>query len=230
MKLYVVGVGPGDPDLLTIKAKKILERSDTLFCPKGGKESIALSIVEKMIDVENKKIVFLDFPMVKTKDEKQKENLKQTWENIARRILSEMTDVSSFITLGDPTLYSTFFYLYDYLKDKIAIEFIPGVSSITAAACRIPTSLGIANDKIAILPANYEIDLKEVAEKFDTIILLKPNKLFEEIKHFFVNKDFQTYYVKRATTEEEAIYQNLNEVPEEALDYFSIVIAKKEKL
>ena len=229
MKFYVVGVGPGDPELLTIKAKKILENSETLFCPKGGKESIALSIVEKVVDIKNKRIVYLDFPMVKTKDEEQKESLKKTWENLAKKILSNMTNVSSFITLGDPTLYSTFFYLYDYLKDKIDIEFISGVSSINASACRIPTSLGIANEKIAIIPANYEVNLKEFAEKFDTIILLKTNKLFEEIKKFFADKNFQTYYIKRATTEEEEIYKNLDEVPEEALEYFSIVIAKKGK-
>ena len=165
--------------------------------------------------------------MVKTKDERQNENLKKTWENLAKKILSNMTNFSSFITLGDPTLYSTFFYLYDYLKDKIAIEFIPGVSSINASACRIPTSLGIANEKIAIIPANYEVDLKKFIEKFDTIILLKPNKLFEEIKSFFGNKNFQTYYIKRATTEDEEIYKVLDEVPKEALEYFSIVIAKK---
>ena len=230
MKLYVVGVGPGDPELLTIKAKRILEDSETIFCPKGGKESIALSIVEKVVDIKNKGLVFLDFPMVKTKDEKQSKNLKETWENLAKKILSNMTNVSSFITLGDSTLYSTFFYLYNYLKDKIDIEFIPGVSSINASACRIPTSLGIANEKIAIIPANYEIDLKEIAKKFDTIILLKPNKLFEEIKKFFADKNFQTYYIKRATTEEEEIYKNLDEVPEEALEYFSIVIAKKREI
>lgn len=96
MKLYVVGVGPGDPELLTIKAKKILEDSETLFCPKGGKESIALSIVEKVVDIKNKRLVFLDFPMVKTKDEKQSKNLKDTWENLAKKMLTEMTIVSSF--------------------------------------------------------------------------------------------------------------------------------------
>jgi len=230
MKLYVIGVGPGDPELLTIKAKRILEVSDTIFCPKGGKESIALSVVKKVVDTKDKKLVYLDFPMVKTKDEKERENLKQIWENLAKRILLEMTNVSSFITLGDPSLYSTFFYLYDYLKDKIAIEFIPGVSSINASACRVPTSLGIANEKIALLPVNYEVDLKEIAEKFDTIVLLKPNKLFKEIKDFFANRNFESYYIKRATTEEEAIYKNLNDVPEEDLEYFSIVIAKKEKI
>ena len=201
MKLYVVGVGPGDAELLTIKAKRILEDSETLFCPKGGKESIALCIVEKVVDIKNKRLVFLDFPMVKTKDERQNKNLKEVWENLAKKILTEMTNVSSFITLGDPTLYSTFFYLYDYLKDKVAIEFIPGVSSINAAACRISTCLGIANEKIAIIPANYEVDLKEFTKKFDTIILLKPNKLFEDIKSFFSDKNFHTYYIKKATIE-----------------------------
>lgn len=229
MKLYVVGVGPGDPELLTLKAKKIIEASDTLFCPKGGKESLALSIVEKIVDIKDKKLVYLDFPMVKTKEKGEREKLEEIWKNLAKRVLSNLGSMSTFITLGDPSLYSTFFYLYKHLKDKVVIEFIPGVSSITASACRIQVCLGIADERIAIIPSNYGMELKEITDKFDTIVLLKPNKVFKKIQQAFATKDYETYYIKRATTEEELIVVGLDRVSDEDLDYFSTVIVKRKE-
>jgi len=227
MKLYVVGVGPGDPELITLKAKKILEVSNTIFCPKGGKESLAQSIVEKVIDTSKKKLVLLSFPMVKTRAYENKKDLEKIWKDLAEKIIEETKDISSFVTLGDPSFYSTFFYLYDFLKDKISVEFIPGVSSINAVACRIPLSLGIADESIAIVPANYLKDLKFLLNNFETLVLLKPNKVFDKIRSFIKMEKCKAFYVKKVTTPEEAIFDELDKVKEEDLDYFSIVVIKR---
>ncbi|HOA83162.1 MAG TPA: precorrin-2 C(20)-methyltransferase [Thermodesulfovibrio thiophilus] len=223
MKLYVVGIGPGDPELITLKAKKTLESVNTIFCPKGGKDSIALSIVEKTIDLSEKKIITLQFPMLKTKQQ----NLVKVWNELAENIIEQATEDSAFITLGDPSFYCTFFYLYEYLKDKIQIELIPGVSSINASSCRLPASLALGDERIAIVPANYHREIDFYIENFDTIVLMKPHKTLDRIKKALKTKNCRVFYIKKATMPEEAIFSGLDEIKESDLDYFSMVVIKK---
>lgn len=225
MKLYVVGIGPGDPELITVKAKKILESSDTIFCPKGGKESFALSIVEKIVTISDKKIIPLHFPMIKTNQAEGE--LKKVWKSLAENIVTQAGKISAFVTLGDPSFYCTFFYLYEYLKDRLSIEFIPGVSSINAAACRVPVSLGLADESIAIVPANYNKNIEFFIDIFDTVVLMKPHRDFDRIKNSVKIKNCKAFYIKRATTSEEAVFLSLDEVKESELDYFSVVVIKR---
>lgn len=230
MKLFVLGVGPGDPELLTLKAKKILEEVKLIFSPTGGKDNLALSIVKKIIDLKDKKIISLYFPMKKTKEE----NLEEHWKGLSQKIKEELKTFieGAFITLGDPSFYSTFFYLYPYLRSEVEIKFVPGVSSISAVACSIPLSLSIADEKIAILPANYltKEESKHYLLYFDTLVFMKPHKNWKEILELQIkNPEVRAYYVKKATFPEEEVYDNLEKVPFHALDYFSIVIIKREK-
>lgn len=231
MKLYVVGIGPGDPELITVKARKILESAHTIFCPKGGKESLALSIVEKIVDTSNKKIIPLHFPMMKTKEKlvqnERKNELKKIWKELSENIVKQAGEISVFITIGDPSFYCTFFYLYEYLKERLSIEFIPGVSSINAAACRVPLSLGLADESIAIVPSNYHKNIEFFIDNFDTVVLMKPHKDFDRIKNSVKMKNCKVFYIKRASTSEEAVFSDLDEVKESDLDYFSVVVIKK---
>ncbi|MCS7279579.1 MAG: precorrin-2 C(20)-methyltransferase [Thermodesulfobacteriaceae bacterium] len=230
MKLFVLGVGPGDPELLTLKAKKILEKVSLIFSPTGGKDHLALSIVEKLIDVRDKRVINLYFPMKKTKEE----SLEAHWKQLSEKVVEELKifKEGAFITLGDPSFYSTFFYLYPYLKSLVEVKLIPGVSSVSAVACAIPLSLSIADEKIAILPANYltKEEAKNYLTYFETLVLMKPHKSWSEILNLLSElPKVKTFYVKKATFPEEEIYQNLCEVEETSLDYFSIVIVKREK-
>ena len=98
-------------------------------------------------------------------------------------VLNSGVDVA-FITIGDPTIYSTFFYLYDRLLElnpSLSIEIIPGISSITASAAQAGMSLGLADEKIVILPATYADDIGMVLEHFDTVILMKVHKVFDQV-------------------------------------------------
>ncbi|RKX61175.1 MAG: precorrin-2 C(20)-methyltransferase [Thermodesulfobacteriota bacterium] len=227
MKLYIIGVGPGDPELLTLKAIKILEKVPVIFSPTGGKDNVALSIIEKIVNLKNKKIISLFFPMKKTKNA----DLDFYWKNLSNEILKNLQKFKkgAFITLGDPAFYSTFFYIFPYLKDLIEIEIIPGVTSISAAAGAIPIGLSIADEKIAILPANYLKETKDYLNEFDTLILMKPHKNFEKIieieKKLF---NYQCFYIKKATFPDQKVYKNLKKVPKDDLSYFSIVIMKRE--
>ncbi|MDP2279252.1 MAG: precorrin-2 C(20)-methyltransferase, partial [Nitrospirota bacterium] len=187
-KLYVIGVGPGDPELLTLKAARILREVKCICVPKGREEgsSLALSIVKKALSLDNKEIIEAHFPMKKTSRQSEDCELDNKWAETVKNILSRLNkgiDVA-FITLGDPAIYSTFFYLYDRLLEsnpELKIDIIPGVSSINASAAKAKISLGLADEKIAILPANYIENLRETLEKFDTVVLMKVNKVFEGI-------------------------------------------------
>ncbi len=129
-RLSVIGIGPGDPELLTLKAVKIIKGSNVLCVPKGRAEgvSLALSIVEQAVDLDGKEIIEAHFPMKKTMKEKGSGSgeapsslLDEQWNKTVTTIADKVKkgiDVA-FLTLGDPTIYSTFFYLYDKLLDAV---------------------------------------------------------------------------------------------------------------
>jgi len=242
--LNVIGVGPGDPELLTLKAVRIIKGSPVLCVPKGREEgsSLALSIVEKAVDLKGKEIIEAHFPMQKTRRRgsgvrgqfSQENGLDDKWNEIAETILGKLrkgADVS-FLTLGDPAIYSTFFYLYDRLLElqpDLNIRIIPGVSSVNAAAASAGISLGLGNDRIAILPANYIDDLKPALESFDTVVLMKVNKVLNEVVAVLsgMNLIENAVCISNAGMDNEKIFRNIKEAGEEDLNYFSTVIVKK---
>lgn len=243
-KLVVIGIGPGDPELLTLKAARLIKESPVLCVPKGRQEgvSLALSIVEKAVDLQGKEIIEAHFPMVKTRDKresgkagKQKNAaLHDKWGETAGLILGKLKTGSdvAFLTLGDPTIYSTFFYLYDRLVEGLpglAIEIVPGVSSINASASRLNMSLGLGNDRIAVLPANYMGELKTVLGTFDTVVLMKVNKVFNEIREILSEMGLvdNAKCISRTGMKDEQIFENIREVKQEELNYFSIMVVKK---
>lgn len=235
-KLYVIGVGPGDPELLTLKAVRILRDISCLCVPKGREEgsSLALSIVKKAVNIAGKEIIEAHFPMRKTKETEHKCELNKKWQETIEIVYSRLNkniDIA-FITIGDPTIYSTFFYLYDKLIELnpgLNIEIIPGVSSVNAAASRARLSLGLADEKIAILPATYTDDIKKALEKFDTVVLMKAHRVFDKILTILseMNLIDKAVYVSRASMNNEKIFRNIRDLKEKDLNYFSMVIIKK---
>lgn len=246
-KLYVIGVGPGDPELLTLKAARILKETPCVFVPKGREEgtSLALSIMRGAVDIDGKKIVELHFPMMKTaphpaplpreeRETLQVDDLTSKWNEAVQAIVSvlEQGIDAAFITIGDPGIYSTFFYLYDKLlerKPALVIEIVPGISSINAAAAQAGLYLGLGNERIAILPANYLDSLEETLEKFDTVVLMKVSKVFTTVRDLLNRMDraAQATYVVRAGMDDERVYKDISQVKEGDLNYFSLMIVRK---
>lgn len=234
-KLYAVGIGPGDPELMTLKAVRILKEVHCIVVPKGREEgsSLALSIVQKILALEGKEIVEAFFPMKKTMGN-EKDDLDRQWNETVDAVLNRLdrgTD-AAFITIGDPGIYSTFFYLYDRLLERrpsLAIEIVPGISSINAAAARAGLYLGLGNERIAILPANYLESLQETLEKFDTVVLMKVNKVFDTVRDILMKMDLagNAVYVARTGMEDERIYNDIRTVGKEDLNYFSLMIVRK---
>ena len=181
---YAVGVGPGDPELLTRKAERVLRRADVILAPvsRPGEASVALDTVREFLDETRQRIVVHQFPM--TSDPAR---LVPAWQEAAALIAAHVAggrDVA-FITIGDPLLYSTFIYLLRIFREvypQIAVEIIPGISSINTAAAAAGAPLAEADERIAIVPATAGMEkVVEALNAFDTVVLLKVKPLFGEL-------------------------------------------------
>lgn len=236
-KLYVIGIGPGDPELLTLKAKRILEEVDFLFFPKGREEGVSLarSIVEAKVDLSKKNIEELHFPMAKKGEWEHGPELREKWQIAANKILYRLNDGMdvAFLTLGDPGLYSTFFYLIPFLEQSssnVEIEIVPGISSINVAFSKLKIPIVLGDESFAVLPATYAKDIANVIKQFSTVVLMKVNKVFNECRELMREiKDVDTYYVARLGMDGETVIEDLDLVGEEDLTYFSMLIIKRRK-
>ncbi len=234
--LYVVGVGPGDPELLTLKAVRILKTVKCICVPKGKEEgsSMALDIIKKIISLDNKELIEAHFPMRKTKASAYACELDTKWNETVKTVLGILNRGSdmAFITIGDPTIYSTFFYLYDRLLElnhSLSIEVIPGISSITASAAQARISLGLADERIAVLPATYANDIGMVLEHFDTVILMKVHKVFDQILAVLdaTGLTDKALYISRTGMNDGQVVRDIRTLRGKELNYFSMVIIKK---
>ena len=236
--LIVVGCGPGDPDLLTVKAVKAIQDADVIMCPtsREGKPSIALSVVSTIIDKSKKQeIVNLVFPM--TKD---KETLKTTWNKnssiLAQSVLSGKKVV--YLTVGDPYLYSTWIYLHRELETKypeIKITVIPGIVSIFTFASKVGISLAEGSEKMTVIPSCYDLSkVKELAKNSDTMVFLKDGRYFDQVIELLKEAGFSDDSVfaigQDLDTEHEIVRKlTLGEVTKETMTtkYFSIMVVKR---
>ncbi|MBF8266342.1 MAG: precorrin-2 C20-methyltransferase, partial [Dehalococcoidia bacterium] len=185
-KLYGVGVGPGDPQLITLKAYNVLRQAPVVCVPQGnpGEAGYTWNIIKDLLNDSlqlssgsRQEILNLHFPMTYNAQELHK-YWGQATEAIWQRLSTGLDCV--FVTEGDPLLYGTFIHVYRLIRERypqVAIEIIPGISSILAAAASAQIPLAEGEESVAILPAtaSYET-LKLTLSRFDTIVLLKVNR------------------------------------------------------
>jgi precorrin-2/cobalt-factor-2 C20-methyltransferase len=228
---YGIGVGPGDPELITLKAKRILAEVPVIFVPKKGEESTsyARSIIAGFIQ-PHQQVVELVFPMLK-----ERERLAGHWELAVERIwehLGQGLDCA-FVNLGDPLLYGTFINIIEALRSKcpqMHIQVIPGVSSITAAAAGAIIPLAIDDDRLAIISGKCDDSfIRETLNKFDTVIFMKMYRVFDRVLAILEETQLikNAVYVENCTTGKERIVTDLTRLKGEKLDYFSLLIVRK---
>lgn len=232
--MYGIGVGPGDPELLTIKAHRILNEVDVIFCPEKeeGAGSFAYDIVKGHLGNSKAEIVSLLYPM-----HYHGMKLREMWEQNAQKIASYLTGGRSgaFITLGDPSVYSTFMYTLPYIeKAGVTVEVVPGIPSFCAVAGRMKMPLASWNEDLIIAPVrkNGSDELGEILGGHDNIVLMKPSSnrkdLIKAIRDHQLEDSF--VLVTKSGTGEERIVTDIYELERYDIPYLSTVIIKKREL
>ena len=213
-----IGVGPGDTELVTLKAAKVLKSVPVVFSPKSSKEkeSIALSIVRPILEERKdyKRLMIVEpiFPMIENKKE-----LEKIWTSASELIaqyLNTGRDVA-FITLGDPSIFSTYSYVQKKLIDKYEIETIPGITSFTACAAAKNKALVEQNDILTIVP-KIDDRLEEILDYSDSIVLMKASRNTSRLESTIEDKKRpkEIYSVQNCTRENEKIIEGFsNEKP-----------------
>ncbi len=231
-RLYVIGVGPGDPELITVKASRVLSRLPVIFVPQKDETSpsYARSIISGLIREPEQKVIGLVFPMVR--DNKQ---LVPYWEKAAESIWRHLQqgEDCALVNEGDPYLYGTAIHALETLRTAhagVQITVVPGVSSVTAAAAQAALPLAMNDERVAILSGHCtDRVITETLENFDTIVFLKVNsvlgKLLDALER--LNLTEKCVYISKCTTGEEEIIRDVRQLKGRKLDYLSLLIVRK---
>ena len=230
--LYGVGVGPGDPELLTIKAQKTLQKVAVISFTQldDGKESYALSVIRGVLEAAKPEFLAITIP-----SDDETPVSPQTWTDAAAEIaghLSQGKDVA-FITEGDPMLYSEFFQVLGSVKSVVPdleFEIIPGVSSVMAAAASSGMPLATHGQRLTILPKVYGIDdLREAITNSDTTVLMEVDRdLLQALANLEkLGLTGKATYVRQASTSRENVVEDISKLEAEDLDYFSLLIIRR---
>ncbi|GAB7056948.1 MULTISPECIES: precorrin-2 C(20)-methyltransferase [unclassified Paenibacillus] len=230
--LYGVGVGPGDPELITVKAFRLLKESPVIAYPrkKSGAKSYALTIVEMYVDTREKEMLALTFPM--TKD---KEALEKQWNKTVDTVWShlEQGKIVVFVTEGDPMLYSTYIHLMRLMKERhpeVEAISVPGISSVNAAASRLGLPLADGDEQMAIVPATNDYgQMRRALETHDCVVFIKVAKVIDLM--LSVLRDLgltdKASVLTKVTSGEEQIWRNIEELAGRELEYLTLMVVRK---
>ena len=223
-KLYGVGVGPGDPDLMTVKALNAIKKSKVIcFAGKSEDTSIAFNIAKKaMPEINKKKKVCIDCPMTKNQYV-----LEESHSKISAQIkeLLKEGDVA-LLTLGDPGIYATYSYIAQRLRaDDIKVVTIPGITSFSAAAAKLGIPLTLADEELHVIPSSYSFE--EAFSLKGTLVLMKSGKSYESLVSYIrENKPHcDVYMVENCGMENERLFVGANNLPETS-GYFTTIIVR----
>jgi precorrin-2/cobalt-factor-2 C20-methyltransferase len=230
--LYGVGVGPGDPDLITLKAARIIREAPVIAVPvtQPGGESYALSIAAGLV-WPDQTVLRLHFPMTRdvvARIAKREAAAAQIAEN-----LRAGRDVA-FLTEGDPTLHSTFGYVLEHLPGEFPVAVVPGVTSVTAGAADAAQPLVRAGERLAVLPATFEeIDALElILRDFDTVVLMKVHSVLDAVVDLLDGLGIagQAVVVERASHPAGRVHRDVLALRGQPIHYLSLMIIYSRRL
>ena len=222
--LYGVGVGPGEAELMTLKAVRIIRACELIAVPKSGDgERVALNIAKSAVpEVEEKELLELSMPM--TRDKALLEKSHREAADLVCEKLREGKNIA-FLTLGDPTVYSTYIYVHNLVK-KQGFEpvIVPGIPSFCAVAARLSTSLTEASQPLHIIPASYE-GTEDYLSLTGTKVLMKTGKSLEKVREMLKEKGLyeNARMVQNCGMADEKVYEKLDDAD---AGYFSIIVVK----
>ncbi len=226
---YGIGVGPGDPELLTVKAINAIKISEVIIAPKTEKksDSLALTIATPYLrsDVQ---IVYQTFPMVK-----DFETSPEVFEDNVAEILSYLREGKTvgFLTLGDPMFFSTYIYIFKLLKKSgVKIETVAGVPAFLAIAAKIGYPVAYGNEILSIIPATTDNEkISNALKNSDDAVLMKVYKNFGEVAEILNHENLSenAVLVSRCGLKDEKIISDLNENKNEKLNYLSTILTRR---
>lgn len=228
--LYGIGVGTGDPELLTLKGLRLLKQAPVVAFPAGiqGKSGMAEQIVAEWLQPHQIRLA-LNFPYVQNSDV-----LSQAWRQAAELVwpyLQQGQDVA-FVSEGDISFFSTFTYLAQTLQQQhpqAQVQAIPGICSPLAAAAALGIPLTMQAQRLVVLPALYHVSELETALQWaDVVVLMKVSSVYEQVWSILQQHQLlsRSYVVERATLPEQVVYENLSDRPNLKLSYFSLLIVQ----
>jgi len=235
---YIVGVGPGDPQLMTLKAAKILEECDVWFVPSafdnGG--SMALKIASGVVGSRGKTILSHRFPMKQVyRGEAPDPEVKNAWQEAAKTIMASLADGQDvvFPTLGDPAIYSTGFYVCETLQEygsPFKVEIVPGVSAIGASSAIAGLPLCLGDERLTIIPATFENErIREMLELSDVVVFMKVYKVMDRLVGLLEQTGLveEAVLVERCSLSNQRIWTDVRKAVGHDLHYFSTMIVRK---
>jgi precorrin-2/cobalt-factor-2 C20-methyltransferase len=243
--LYGIGVGPGDPELLTLKGAKVLARVPVIFYPasEDRADGFALDILRQVFEADQGGLALADQPLagrirpLVTTMPRGADVERPHWDEAAvlvGQVLQAGQD-AAFITEGDPLLYSTFMHLRLALAERFPeapVEVIPGVSSVTAAAARALFPLAGADERIGVIPATYDPDvLARMLDTCDTVVLLKVSRVLDRVLDILEARGLlsSAVFVERCGTPGERVVRDLTSLRGQPVSYFSLLLVRNHR-
>lgn len=220
---YAVGVGPGDPELMTMKAARLIRENEIIALPgKEPRETVAYKIAAAAVpELADKELISVYMPMIKDRELIDLEHRKAA--KLVESYLDQGKNVV-YLTLGDTTIYCTFSYIQHYLEaDGYTVELINGITSFCAAAARLNIPLVEWDEHLHVIPAVHR--LEETLSLPGNYVLMKSASQMKKVKEILRRSGKKVSMVENCGMETEKVYHSVDEIPNDA-GYFSLIIAK----
>lgn len=222
-KLYGIGVGPGDPELITLKALRLTKEADVLAFPgEVPTETVAYQIMKGAYpEIDEKPFISVYFAM--TKDEEKLEYYHSQGTEKVKNELDKGHNVV-FLTLGDPTVYSTYIYVHKRIAAMgYETEIVSGITSFCAVSARFNDSLVEKAEPLHVIPASYQIE--DALKLPGTKVLMKAASKMKEVKEQMRALGEEGMMIENCGMPNEKIYRSVEEIPDNA-GYYSLIIVK----
>lgn len=224
--LYGVGVGPGDPELMTLKAVRCIAKCPVIAIPSADRGSCTAYriVLQEIPEIADKECLSVLMPM--TKDRAVLNKSHEEGAAAVAAVLEQGRDIA-FLTLGDPTVYATYMYIHQrVIKMGFEARIISGVPSFCAAAGRLGISLAERQEQLHIIPASY--DIEEAMALPGTKVLMKAGKKMPLVKEMLCEHPQQAMMVENCGMADEHVWTDTADMPQQP-GYYTLIIVKAKR-